>query len=145
MKKPHRYRNILPIGLVFQFIFLSTLFASEVRQNSSGEIIDRIEKGINDGNVEIFGPYLGPQVSISMSGDRSGWYSTNQAYSILKNYFGMRKTLSFAFTTREESDQRAIATGGGRFVKRGTKESVQIYVMLKYIEEKWIITQIHLY
>jgi hypothetical protein len=145
MKKPYRYRKILSLVLIFHVILACTLSAFQGRQSSSIEILDRIEKGIIEGKVETFGPYLGPKVSISMSGDRSGWYSTNQAYSILKNFFGMRETLSFAFTTRQESEQRAFATGGGRFVKRGTKESVQIYVMLKYIEEKWVITQIHLY
>jgi hypothetical protein len=145
MKKPYRYRKILPLVLICHFVFVCTLSAVQGRQSSSIEIIDRIEKGISEGNVEKFAPYLGPQVSISMSGDRSGWYSTNQACSILKNFFGMRQTLSFAFTTRQVSEQRAIATGGGRFVKRGTKQSIQIYVMLKYIEDKWVITQIHLY
>jgi hypothetical protein len=145
MKKPHRYRIILPLVLIINFIFLNVPSACLGLQGSSAGIFDRIEKGILGGAVETFAQYLAPQVSISINGDRACWYSTNQAYSILKNYFGLRRTLSFAFTTRQESEQRAFATGGGRFIKRGTKETIQIYITLKCIEEKWVITQIHLY
>ncbi|HEX9934647.1 MAG TPA: DUF4783 domain-containing protein, partial [bacterium] len=101
-------------------------------------------KGIVEGKVDNFSRHFGQQVSISMSGDRSVWYSTNQAFSILKNFFGMRETLSFAFTTRKETENSAYATGGGRFLKRGTKESIQVYVVLKNTGGIWTIAQIHL-
>jgi len=103
MKKPHRYRIILPLVLIINFIFLNVPSACLGLQGSSAGIFDRIEKGILGGAVETFAQYLAPQVSISINGDRACWYSTNQAYSILKNYFGLRRTLSFAFTTRQES------------------------------------------
>ncbi len=145
MNKTCRYRNPAPLFLIIFFIVFYSLDAFQNRPNDPREIIDLVEKGIVAGDVDIFSRDLGPQIAISMSGDRSGCYSKNQAFSILKNFFGVRKTLSFTFTTRQESIKNASATGGGRFIRRGIKENLQIYVMLNLVERRWVITQIHLY
>ncbi len=145
MNNTRRYRTPVFLFFIHYILFSYSLFAFQNHPTNSREILDLVEKGIVASDIEVFAGYLGPQVTITMSGDRSGCYSTNQAFSILKNFFGMRKTLSFAFTTRQESEKRAFATGGGRFIRRGTKENLQIYVMLNLVKQQWIITQINLY
>jgi hypothetical protein len=145
LKKMFRYGKTAPFVIFFFFISFCFLLASLNHQTEPGEIFDRIEKGIQQGDIDTFSAYLGPQIAITMGGDRSGCYSPNQAYSILKNFFGMRKTLGFEFSTKNESERRATATGGGRFLRRGTKEYLQIYVMLNRVDGQWIISQIHFY
>jgi hypothetical protein len=145
MKTPHRYREPASLFFIFCIIFVCSNAVSQNHRGEPGEILDGVEKGIIAGDINAFSAHLGSQVAITMSGDRSDYYSPNQAFSILKNFFGLRKTVNFSFTTRQESFRRAYGTGGGSFVRRGKKEHLQIYVMLNPIEGHWVITQIHIY
>ena len=145
MKNKRRYRTDILVCAVLLAILTTVSSGQSSVSSEPGAILDRIEEGIVAGNVKYFSSYLGSQIAITMGSDQTGSYSANQGFSILKNFFELRKTLSFAFTTQQESAQRAFATGGGRFLRRGMKENLQVYVVLDRIEGKWIITQISLY
>lgn len=145
MNNTRRYRLSVLYLIIQLFIFSCSVIAEPASRNDPGTILDLVEKGITTGDVGLFTEFLGSQVAITMSGDRSGRYSQNQAFSILKNFFILRKTLTFAFTTKHVSERSAYATGGGKFIHRGTKENLQIYVVLDRVDERWIITQILFY
>lgn len=109
------------------------------------DIFRSVENGIVGGNVGAFSQYFGAQVHVSLPGGESGYYSSNQAYSILQNYFGSRRTQSFRFSTYGESPSTPYATGAGRFVVRGAVETVQLYVAVSRIENRWILSQVNIY
>ncbi len=131
--------------LIVHLIAIPFLGAAQGPSPGPEAILSEIEQGILHNDAAAFADHLGPQVAIAMSNDWGGSYSTNQSYSILKNFLGVRKTIGFRFTTIQQSGPTAYATGGGSFVRRGTKENLQIYVRLTLIEKRWLITQINMY
>jgi len=108
-------------------------------------LLQAVERGILGGSVEGFGTRFAKQVSMTISGGESGYYSSGQASLILQNFFSTRKPTQFAFSRMNDSLASPYATGRLSFIRRGSKESVQIYVSLTRQESRWVITQFNIY
>lgn len=119
---------------------------TETREASSAAgIVRLIETGLKAGSTDRFTPYLANQIYLSLRGIAGGYYSSNQASSILQSFFGSRKILTFRFTTVDDSATTPYATGGGTFLLKGTFQSFQIYVALTKADARWMISQFNLY
>ena len=88
---------------------------------------------------------MGSQVYVNLRGGESGYYSANQAYYLLENYFKTRRLVNFNFTTIGESDSNPYATGSAGFNEKGSRERAQVYVSLSLAGNRWVITQINIY
>lgn len=119
--------------------------AQKVGSSAYAEIFRAVERGVFEGNVGTFSKYFGFQVYVSLPGGENGYYSANQAYYILQNYFGGRRPQSFRFSTYGESDSVPYATGAGRFEVRGSVETVQVYVSVSNLNKKWVLSQVNIY
>jgi hypothetical protein len=108
-------------------------------------VFQRIEKGISGSSVPVFSPYLGSQVFVSIRGRDEGYFSRNQAASILQNFLLSLKKTSFGFSKLEESGTNPYATGRLTFINKGNQESVQVYVALTYLDSRWVISQFNVY
>lgn len=108
-------------------------------------LFDQIEKGLVAGDVRSFSRYFGHEVFLNLRGTESGYFSGNQAFYILQNFFASRRTVRFKFTTFDQTDSVPYATGGGSFVLKGKVETLQIYVALARKNESWVITQFNAY
>lgn len=117
----------------------------DVEFEAHAAIFDAVQRGIAEGSVAAFSRYVGPQIYMSLRGAESGYYSANQAFYILQNYLGSRRPQSFRFTTYGTSEIAPYATGPGRFDARGSVESVQVYIALTKIKDRWVISQINIY
>jgi hypothetical protein len=119
---------------------------AETRQSPEAEtLLRRVEQGILGGSVDLFNTRFGKQVSMTISGGESGYYSGGQASLVLQNFFSTRKPTQFTFSRMNDSVASPYATGRLSFIRRGSKESVQIYVSLTRQESKWVITQLNIY
>jgi hypothetical protein len=118
----------------------------EARQSPEARaLLQRIEHGILGGSAETFDANFGRQVSMTITGAESGYYSPGQAFLILKNFFSARKPTQFSFTRINDTVASPYATGRLSFIRRGSRESVQIYVSLTRQESQWVITQFNIY
>jgi len=108
-------------------------------------VFQRIERGIMTGSAETFKADLGKQVSMTMSGGENGYYSSGQAFLILQNFFSTRKPSQFEFSRINDNAANPFATGGLSFIRKGTRESVQVYVSLARQDSAWAITQFNIY
>lgn len=118
----------------------------EVRQSPEARaLLQRVERGILGGSAESYKSDFGKQVSMTISGTESGYYSSGQAFLILQNFFSTRKPTQFAFTRTNDSVANPYATGRLTFVRRGSRESVQVYVSLNRQDSTWVITQFNIY
>ena len=104
-----------------------------------------IQSTLSSGNISGLAQHLAPQVQVNFRGAESGYYSANQAYYLLENYFRSRKVLGFEFSTIGESDSNPYATGGASFNFKGNREYAQVYVSLSRTGRQWLITQINIY
>jgi hypothetical protein len=139
--------NIFRILSAALFLFPSFSIAQSqtIPKDNHREIFTAVESGIDDGIVENFSGYFGKQVYVSVTGEESGYYSTNQAYYILKNFMNARKPLGFTFTTFGMTDKIPFATGRAAFRFKGNREYFQVYVSLCRVENNWVIDKVNFY
>ena len=106
--------------------------ASRINQQGSNvvTVFKNVEHGIQKCTVKDFTKELGTMVSISIGSAERGFFSVNQAASVLSGFFSGRKPISFEFSRINEKGAAPYATGRFLYVHRGSQESVQVYVSL---------------
>ena len=127
-----------------RIFFQSTPRVEEQREGVS-EVFHELEKFIADGAVKPLVGYIGSQVYLDMSGGDHGYFSSNQALSLLESYFVQRKTVSFKFLNVNQRAPSPFATGKLEYLYKGSKESAQVYVALTKRDSLWIMTQFTIY
>jgi hypothetical protein len=108
-------------------------------------IFESIQEGLRAGNVGVLSPYFGSQVLCNLRDGESGYYSANQAFYLLQNYFSTRRLVAFDFSTIGESESNPYATGSVSFNVKGRREVAQVYVSLSQAGDRWVISQINIY
>jgi len=108
-------------------------------------VFDDIEHAILAGDVKKLSPYFGRQLNLNLHAGMSGYFSSNQSYYILQNYFSAKKILSFRFTSRKPDEASPFATGGGTARTKGMNEILQFYVSLVEVDGRWVISQFSIY
>jgi hypothetical protein len=147
-----RFSKILFILLLFvSFITLSQ--AQEAEQvkdinNQEGKVtagaaFEKIESSIAAGNVEMLSGYFSSQMYLSLSNGISGYYSSNQAYYVLEDFFKNYRVVDFKFNNVKNGEEDNVyATGLYNYILNEKRESAQAYVSIKLAGEKWKITQL---
>lgn len=105
-------------------------------------VLNNIESAISQGNVSVLSSYLGSQTYLSLSNGIRGYYSSNQAYYVLEDFFKIYKVTSFRFDNLNTSEDIPYATGIYNYDYKGKRNSSQVYISLKRIGNSWKITQI---
>ena len=108
-------------------------------------VVDDVERGIGAGSVSEFSGHFSPQVSISLRGEGSGTYSSNQAYYLLDQFFRLRRFTGCKLSTVGESGGTPFATGSASFTLKGGRETAQVYLALVRSGNRWVISQINIY
>lgn len=109
------------------------------------EIFKKVEGGIKSGKVEIFDNEFGAMISMNITSGEHGYFSSNQASSIISNYFSNRRTVSFDFSRINDKKPTPYATGRYIYVKTGNQESMQVYISLTLQDTRWVINQFNIY
>ena len=139
------------IYIFFFLLLFSVTFAqksdfikpSNTHKNiQSEEIIFReIESGIKTAEVKNISKYFGAQTYFSFSNGINGYYSTNQAYYVLEDFFNLYKVTSFKFDHIKTDKNISYATGNYNFDNKGQRSTAQVYISIKKIGTSWQITQ----
>jgi len=105
-------------------------------------IFNDIESGIASNDVKKFSQYFSSQPYISLVNGVNGYYSSNQAYYIMEDFFNSFKVVSFKM--EETKSEGAVSYGKGDyyFEKKGRRELAHLYITLSKSGNKWYITQI---
>ena len=109
-------------------IFGTPSSLSNQQQSILSSIFQHIENGIKKSTVEEFDNELGAFISIAIGSGERGYFSKNQAASVLSGYFSGRRPVSFEFSRIHEKGAAPYATGRFVYVQKGNQESVQVYV-----------------
>jgi hypothetical protein len=138
---------ILITGLSVSLIFAQqnkiTKMDNSRQENVSAKVIlTEIERGISKGNVDELSKNLSPQTYFSLSNGTRGYYSSNQAYYILEDFFKMYQVVTFRFQTVQADEGNPYATGIYVYEFKGKRVSAKVYISLKNIGRSWKITQI---
>jgi hypothetical protein len=111
-------------------------------RNPSRVIFDQVEAGISEGDVAQISKYFGSQTYLSLSNGKSGYYSSNQAFYVLEDFFKIYRVASFRFNNINTDENTPYATGVYNFEFKGKKNTSQVYISLKKAGSGWKITQI---
>ena len=101
-----------------------------------------IEKGIVSNDVEKFSQYFSPQPYISLVNGVNGYYSSNQAYYIMEDFFNSFKIVSFKMEETKTEGTVSYGKGDYYYEKKGRREVAHLYITLSKSGNKWYITQI---
>ncbi|MFC2103098.1 DUF4783 domain-containing protein [Bacteroidota bacterium] len=105
-------------------------------------ILDTVELAIANSQPEDISPYLYVQTYLSFLSGVTGYYSSNQAYYILENFFKEYKVASFKFENIKLNTLTPFATGTYYYDFNGNRGEAKVYITLKLTGTTWKITQI---
>jgi hypothetical protein len=108
-------------------------------------IFQNIEHGLQMCTVETFDREFGTMVSIAIGSGERGYFSMNQAASVLTEYFSAHRPISFEFSHIYEKGNAPYATGRLVYVHKGNQGSIQVYVSLTRQDSRWVINQFNIY
>ncbi len=133
---------LLPISVLFSQTSNLTR-KSETKTNTQQEelIFREIESGVKDGNVERISKYFGQQTYFSFSNGTNGYYSSNQAFYVLEDFFKLYRVTSFKLDHIKSDNNHSYATGKYNYDNKGQRSSAKVYISIKKIGINWIITQ----
>jgi hypothetical protein len=118
---------------------------SDVPHSALIEIFQKVEQGLQTNTVDKFAKDIGKMISITITSGESGYYSVNQATSVLAGYFAERRPISFEFSSMNEKCSSPYATGRFVFVQKGIQRSAQVYVSLTQQDSLWVISKFNIY
>ena len=141
------------ISVVFFIVTSGRLSFSQydsIQQNLSSDtkiktqtiIFNNLESGILTNDVKKISKYFSPQPYISLINGVNGYYSSNQAYYILEDFFTIYKVVSFKISETKNEESVSYGKGDYYFEKKGKREVAHLYVTLSKSGSKWHITQI---
>ena len=147
--------NLINMNKFFYIILFLLSFSVSFSQNSNfiqksdsnkhthrqELIFNEIESGIKEAKVDRISKYLGPQTYFSFSNGINGYYSNNQAFYVLEDFFNVYKVTAFKFDYVKTERNNGHATGKYNYDNRGQRSTAQVYISLKKIGTNWIITQ----
>jgi len=103
-----------------------------------------IESTITQGNIGLLTTYFNSRTYLNLPNGVSGYYSNNQVYYVLKNYFQKHRVKSFSFNEIVTDVNTPYAIGSYDFNTRNGRKSLRVYVSLKKIQNEWKILQLTL-
>ena len=115
---------------------------SSEKVNTQSVILNEIESGIVNNDVKSISKYFSSQPYISLLSGVNGYYSSNQTYYILEDFFNSFKVVSFRFDEKKSDDAVAYGKGAYFFERKGKREVAKLYITLNKAGSKWYISQI---
>jgi len=138
--------------IYFLIFFTAIAFAQEtnlLQKDSVKEkvqvddkIFEEIGKGIEEGDVTVISRYFGNQTFFSLANGVSGYYSSNQAFYVLEDFFKLYRSTSFRYDIVKTQSVSSYATGSYNYNFKGKRSSAKVYISLKKVGNNWLITQL---
>jgi hypothetical protein len=110
--------------------------------DSSSFIIKEIEESIKNEDVIKLAKYINSKTYFSLMGNINGYYTTNQAFYLLQDFFKLNRIQMFKFNYLNLEANNPYATGTLIYENKGRRNKAHVYVSIKRIGENWIISQL---
>ncbi len=142
MKKKYKYRKFIAF-LIF-FIIASSLSVGQTQRREKREISNifhKIERSINNSSANGISDYFYDRVFISLPNNKSNYFSSNQLFYLLKDYFSTHNIMYFAFDKVSISGTNPFGYGSATYEHLGIRKNSTIYVSLSKFGHNWRITK----
>ncbi len=130
------------------FILLGMIFlcnsaaGQDAKIKEAQKIFYRIEEGLNNAAVDKFSNYFGDKNYLSLSNGTAGYYSSNQAYYVIKDFLSVYTGASFKLVNIVSEASTPFASGILKFNHRGIRGSANVFISLQSVDNQWRISQI---
>lgn len=104
-------------------------------------IFKKIEEGFNQNDIKMFDELFGKQIYLSLFNGVSGYYTSNQAFYVLKDFMNITRPEKFSFSKIHDGES-PYATGEFNFTSAGKRGKAKIYISLSAWGQAWRISQI---
>ena len=104
--------------------------------------VNKIQDAIVNKDISTLADHLSTQTYFNLPNGISGYYSSNQAYFILEDFFKTYRVTSFNFDEINSKNNTPFATGNYDYDFQGNRNSAHIYMQLRNTGKGWRITQI---
>lgn len=115
---------------------------SSQRHNMTENVFIDIESGISSGKASAISHLFSGQTYLSLSNGVNGYFSSNQTYYILEDFFRIYKVISFKLQNIKVDENVPYATGIYYFDFRGKRGTARVYVSLNRSKNSWKISQL---
>jgi len=115
---------------------------SKIKYDDCKNTFKDIGAGFNYSNINSISRYFDEQVYLNIISFEIGYYSSNQAESIISNFMDYFKVISFKYSRSYCKNSFAFATGKYKYDIGGGVRELQVSVSLLYNEDRWLIDQI---
>ncbi|PIQ08270.1 MAG: hypothetical protein COW71_12795 [Ignavibacteriales bacterium CG18_big_fil_WC_8_21_14_2_50_31_20] len=131
-------------SIIILFLTLSheCVFAQFDSNSKIGKIFSEFENGIRTGAIKEFSNNLISETYISLENGESSYYSSNQSFYILKDFFQNYIPISFKIIKTSINEEKPFAIGKLVYSKNGIRGESQVFIALKLENENWKISQI---
>ncbi len=134
--------KILCLVFVFTLFSLGYVKAQESKLKEIQKVFTRIEEGIESNSIDKFASYFSSRNYLSLIGGTAGYYSSNQTYYVIKDFFSINQPLTFKITNIVSDPVSPFAAGSLRFINRGIRSTATVFISLQWIDHQWRISQI---
>ena len=143
--------NKILFVLVFSFLtwnvsgqeakFFNKLDSNQHRSITKN-VFNEIEMEISTGKASSISRFLSGQTYLSLSNGVNGYYSSNQAFYILEDYFKIHRVISFKLQSIKTEEDVPYAIGIFYFDHRGKRGTARVYISLNKSGNNWKISQL---
>lgn len=133
-------RNIIT-ALIIAATMITSYGAADDRSDVQ-KVFGSIEEGIAKGQVRLVTSYFDSETYISLLDVTSGYYSVNQSYYLLEDFFKVYRPISFKINSVITDSIYPYATGVLKYDNSGRRNTAQVYVSLKYANNEWRIVHL---
>lgn len=138
----------MKINHIVLFFFIAGALLQVLPQNNKqnenkiGSIFADIENALSRGDVDKLSIYFSHQTYFSLANGKTGYFSSNQAYYILEDFFSNYRAISFKFNNINTKGTSPYSSGNYVYEFRGMKKLSRAYISLKNMGGNWKISQI---
>jgi Domain of unknown function (DUF4783) len=114
----------------------------ENASKSAEQVLELVQSSIVNKNLKALSPFFASKVYISLLSGKEGYYSAEQSFYILKDFFLNYAPVSFTFSNSNAASSNPYGVGTLRYVTRGKHGKAQLFVSLSKARNDWRISQI---
>ncbi len=140
-------KNII-VKLLFVLLFLSgglktrAEIVLNLQNNKPAEIFNDFRNGVIHNNVSEFTKHFKGDVLIKLRNGVADYFSPNQAYFVLKDFFDSYEVVSFGYKNISAEGNFPSASGELTFKHNGMNGSALAFISLEKKNNEWVIVQI---
>ncbi len=140
-------KNII-VTVLFVLVSLTGLAETRAVQSLKSqntkpdEIFNDFRNGVINNNIAEFTRHFQGDVLIKLRNGVADYFSPNQAYFVLKDFFDSYQVISFGYKNISEDGNFPSASGELNYKHNGMNGSALAFISLEKKNNEWVIVQI---